>query len=64
VLQVVACPTGKVVYVIRRDEPVVAVVDPLTWKSVGEIVVPESPTSIWADATLIAVACDRAAWWR
>jgi len=59
VLQVVACPTGKVVYVIRRSEPVVAVVDPLTWKTVAEIAVPEWPASIWADAALIAVACDK-----
>jgi len=59
VLQVAACPTGKVVYIIRPGEPVVAVVDPLTWKIVAEIVVPESPTSIWADAALVAVACDR-----
>lgn len=59
VLQLVACPTGKAVYLIRRGEPVVTAVDPLTWKSLAEIVVPESPTSIWADATLIGVACDK-----
>ncbi len=59
VLQVAACPTGKVVYVIRRGEPVVTVVDPLTWKTVDEIAVPELPTSIWADAALIGVACNR-----
>ena len=43
----------------RRGEPLVRVFDPLTWKSVAEILVPESPTSIWADATLIGVACDK-----
>ncbi|MEK7415873.1 MAG: trypsin-like peptidase domain-containing protein [Planctomycetota bacterium] len=58
-LQVAVHASGKEIYVIRKDEPIIAVVDPLTWATTAEIVVPESPTSIWADGSLIAVACGK-----
>lgn len=52
-----ADPSGEVLYVIRRDQPAVEVVDPETWKTVAEISVPLAPTAIWTDGEMLAVAC-------
>ena len=59
VMGIAVHPSGKEVYAIRENEPTIYVYDPLSWKIVTEIPVPEFPISIWADSTLIGVACDK-----
>ncbi len=57
VIGIAAAPSGEALYVIHRNDSIVGVVDPATWKTVAEIVVPQSPVSVWCDGALIAVAC-------
>lgn len=59
VLQVVAHPTGKQIYMIRAGESFISVIDPRNWTTITEILVPEFPTSLWADSQLIGVACGK-----
>ncbi len=59
IINVAVHPSGKEIYAIYKDEPAIMVIDPLTWKTVAEIPTPENPTSIWADSTVIGVACGK-----
>jgi serine/threonine protein kinase len=58
-LRQIACsPSGRELYVIHNDRPLIRIFDPATLEQTGEIQTPKNPVNIWCDERRIIAACD------
>lgn len=58
ILNLSAHPSGQCIYAAVEYQSAIFVLDPETWKVIGEIPCPRFPSSVWCSATRLVVGCE------